>query len=79
MPDGRKLRGVSGRQAIRAFGKDGWEVKGIRGDHARLEKEGYPVFLIIPLHADIGVGLLVSQVKRAGLSVRKFQRLLRDP
>ncbi len=51
--------------------------KGWRGSHVKLMKPGNPVILSIPLHKGKPVkkGLLVAQVKKAGMTVEEFLKL----
>ena len=75
MPNGRKLRGVSGREAVRVFEKIGYRPRKGRGNHLNLVRPHSPR-LTIPLHDELSVGLLLSQIKRAGLTVEEFLSLL---
>ena len=45
-----KLPRISGREAVRAFEKAGWEVARQRGSHVVLTKPGSIYTLSIPLH-----------------------------
>ncbi len=68
---------VSGKDAVRAFQQDGWQVRGQVGSHVVLTKPGATVNLSIPQHRELGPGLLRSLIRNAGLSVDDFMRLLR--
>ena len=74
---GRKVRGISGRQAITAFLKFGYTERRSRGGHVNLVKTGSPR-LTIPLHDELSVGLLVHEIKKAGLTVEEFLDLLKE-
>ncbi len=74
---GRKLRGISGRQAVKAFEKFGYSVRKGRGDHVNLVEAGSPR-LTIPLHDELSVGLLMHEIKKAGLTIKEFLELLRE-
>jgi len=52
----------------------GWTSEGQRGSHVKLTKAGNPVILSIPMHKGKPVkkGLLVAQIKKAGLTVEEF-------
>jgi predicted RNA binding protein YcfA (HicA-like mRNA interferase family) len=65
-----------GRAAIAAFRRAGWRVVRRRGSHAILEKAGKPN-LVIPMHRAVAPFLLLSQVRRAGLTEKEFLALLR--
>ena len=51
--------------------------EGRRGSHVKLTKEGNPIILSIPMHKGKPVkkGLLVNQIKKAGLTAEEFLRL----
>lgn len=73
-----KVPRVTGEEAIKAFCKDGYSIVRITGSHHYLRHPGKPVALSIPVHKGhtLGVGLLASKIKDAGLTVEEFQRLL---
>jgi len=50
------------------------ERKGRRSSHVKLTKKGYPIILLIPVHKGKTVkkGLLVTQIKKAGLTAEEF-------
>ncbi len=74
---GKKLRGISGRQAVKAFERFGYSTKKGKGDHINLVKAG-STRLTIPLHDELSIGLLMNEIKKAGLSVEEFIKLLKD-
>jgi predicted RNA binding protein YcfA (HicA-like mRNA interferase family) len=76
MSGGRKLRGIDGRQAVKAFEKIGYNVRKGKGDHVNLIKTGSPR-LTIPLHDELSAGLLMHEIKKAGLTTEEFLELLR--
>jgi predicted RNA binding protein YcfA (HicA-like mRNA interferase family) len=67
-----KMPRISGQQAVRAFGKAGWKAVRQKGSHVALIKEGSIFTLSIPLHKELGPGLLRDQIRKAGLSVEEF-------
>jgi len=71
-----KLPRVSGRKAVPAFQRAGWEVARQRGSHVVLTKAGSVYTLSVPLHRVLGPGLLRDLVRKAGLTVEKFTELL---
>lgn len=74
-----KIPQVSGRQAIKAFQKLGYEVARQKGSHIRLyyfSSEKDP--LTIPLHKRLGKGLVRKLLRDAGISVEEFIKLLKD-
>jgi len=71
-----KLAGISGRRAIAAFCRAGWEKARQKGSHVILKKRGKPN-LVIPMHRTVAPLLLLSQIRRAGLTEDEFLDLLR--
>lgn len=51
-----KLANVSGKEAVKAFQKGGWEVIGQVGSHVVMSKPGIRVNLSIPQHKELSVG-----------------------
>ena len=70
-----KLTNISGKEAVKAFLKFGYKHVHTSGDHAILQKLGYPS-LSIPLHKEVARFLLKAQVKRAKLTEAEFIKLL---
>jgi predicted RNA binding protein YcfA (HicA-like mRNA interferase family) len=71
-----KLPRISGREAVRAFEKGGWEESRQRGSHVVLTKPGSIYTLSIPLHRELATGLLRDQIRKAELTVAEFIELL---
>jgi predicted RNA binding protein YcfA (HicA-like mRNA interferase family) len=67
---------ISGDQAVRAFEKDGWRVDRQSGSHIVMLKPGSILSLSIPRHRELGPGLLSDQIKKAGLTLDEFLKLL---
>ena len=67
---------VSGKQAVKAFRKDGWIVDRQKGSHAILLKPGHPASLSVPQHKELAPGTLRSLIRAAGMSVDQFNDLL---
>jgi predicted RNA binding protein YcfA (HicA-like mRNA interferase family) len=72
----RALPVLSGRKAVRAFEKHGWQVARQRGSHIIMVKEGENVTLSIPDHKEVAKGTLRSLIRAAGLTVDEFVRLV---
>ena len=72
---GRKLRGISGQEAVKAFEKFGYRQRKRKGSHVNLVKSGSSR-LTIPLHTELSVGLIANEIKKAGLTVEEFLELL---
>ena len=71
-----ELPRISGREAVRAFQRAGWEVARQRGSHVVLTKSGSIYTLSVPLHRQLGPGLLRSLLRKAELTVEEFKELL---
>jgi predicted RNA binding protein YcfA (HicA-like mRNA interferase family) len=71
-----RLGNISGREAVRAFERAGWQVIGQVGSHIVLIKPGLRVNLSIPQHKELSVGTLRALIRNAGLTVEEFLDLL---
>lgn len=71
-----KLANISGKEAVKAFTKAGYIHVHTSGDHAVLQKTGFPT-LSIPLHREVARFLLKTQIKRAKLTEEEFIKLLK--
>jgi predicted RNA binding protein YcfA (HicA-like mRNA interferase family) len=70
---------ISGKEAVKAFQKTGWEFKRVGSNrHIILKKEGTPVTLSIPDHKVLDRGLLRALIRDAFLTVEDFCKLLED-
>jgi predicted RNA binding protein YcfA (HicA-like mRNA interferase family) len=73
------LPSISGKEAVRAFERAGWEVKRVGSSrHVIMKKEGTSTTLSIPEHKILDRGLLRSLIRDAFLSVEEFSKLLED-
>lgn len=68
---------ISGRQAVTAFQKAGFEVRRRGGSHMVMTKPGFPATLSVPDHRELKPGTLRALVRKAGLTIDQFQQLLR--
>jgi predicted RNA binding protein YcfA (HicA-like mRNA interferase family) len=68
---------ISGREAVGAFGKLGYQFDRQRGSHIILRKPEPPHRrLVIPNHREIAKGTLRALIRQAGLTVDDFRGLL---
>jgi len=69
-----ELRRVSGRDAIRALEKLGFEQVRQRGSHVMLKKQTPTgdVGCVVPLHRDLAIGTLRGILKQAGVTPEEF-------
>ncbi len=71
------IHNLKPEEVIRAFERAGWKVRGQKGSHVKLTKEGNPNILSIPFHKGNTVkqGLLRDQIAKAGMTVEEFLKL----
>ena len=67
---------ISGRQAVSAFERAGFEVRRQRGSHIVMTRPGHPETLSIPDHRELKPGVLRALIRKAGLTVERFEDLL---
>jgi len=70
------LPAVSGRQAVAAFERAGFEVRRQRGSHIILTKAGVAATLSVPDHRRLRTGTLRALIRKAGLTPDGFVALL---
>ena len=70
-----KLRVCSGQEAIKAFQKPDGISTG-KSSHVSLVKKGSYVILTVPLHKELGPGLLRRLIRDAHMTVEEFVDLL---
>lgn len=71
-----KLPVISGKEAIKAFEKIGYQVARQKGSHIRLRhSDKKPI--TIPDHKELGKGLLRKLVRDAELSRKEFVELVK--
>ncbi|MFQ5673779.1 MAG: type II toxin-antitoxin system HicA family toxin [Nitrospinales bacterium] len=71
-----RLTNISGKKAVKAFQKAGWESVGQVGSHLVMVKAGIRVNLSIPQHKELSVGTLGVLIRNAGMTVEEFLQLL---
>jgi predicted RNA binding protein YcfA (HicA-like mRNA interferase family) len=71
-----KLGNISGKDAVKAFQKAGWQPLGQVGSHLVMVKPGVRVNLSIPQHKELSVGTLRALISNSGLTVDEFLELL---
>ena len=71
-----RLGNISGKEAVKAFQKAGWQPIGQVGSHLVMIKPGVRVNLSIPQHKELSVGTLRALIRNAGLTVDEFLKLL---
>ena len=70
------LHNLKPERVIKAFERAGWTIRNQSGSHVILKKEGNPNLISIPVHKGkpIKKGLLMAQIKAAGITIEEFLR-----
>lgn len=71
-----RLANISGKEAVKAFQKAGWQTIGQVGSHLVMVKPGVKANLSIPQHKELSVGTLRALIRHSGLTVEEFLELL---
>jgi predicted RNA binding protein YcfA (HicA-like mRNA interferase family) len=71
-----KLGNISGKDAVKAFSKAGWQSMGQVGSHLVMTKAGHRANLSIPQHKELSVGTLRALIRASGLTIDEFLELL---
>jgi predicted RNA binding protein YcfA (HicA-like mRNA interferase family) len=71
-----KLANISGKEAVKSFGRAGWSLVGQVGSHCVMTKTGERANLSIPQHKELSVGTLRALIRAAGITVEQFIELL---
>lgn len=66
-----RLSGISGKTAVKVFGKFGYVLDHQTGSHMILYHESRPT-LSIPDHRELAPGLLRGLIRKAGLTIDEF-------
>ncbi len=73
-----RLPVISGRQAMAAFQRAGFEVKRQRASHIIMVKPGFPATLSVPDHRELKAGTLRALIRKAELTIDQFEQLLQQ-
>lgn len=71
-----KFGNISGKQAVKAFQRAGWQIKAQVGSHVVLVKDGSRANLSVPQHKELSIGTLRALIRCANLSEEAFLDLL---
>ena len=72
-----KLPAISGRDAVKALRKIGYEIDHQTGSHMILRRTTHPFRrLTVPDHKELAKGTLRAIIREAGLAVEQFVGLL---
>ncbi|MBI3610938.1 MAG: type II toxin-antitoxin system HicA family toxin [Nitrospirae bacterium] len=72
---GRQLRGIRGRDAVKAFVKAGGIRRGGKGDHVNIKMPN-GLIITIPQSGEVRIGLLKDALRKAGITEERFVELL---
>jgi predicted RNA binding protein YcfA (HicA-like mRNA interferase family) len=68
------LSNISGKRAVKIFGKFGYIVDHQTGSHMILYHEARPT-LAVPNHKELAPGLLRGLIRKSGLTVDEFIKM----
>ena len=71
-----RLRGIKGKEAIKAFVKAGGIERKGKGDHVNIKMPNGQI-ITIPSSKELKIGLLKVAIKKAGLTEEEFSMLLK--
>ena len=71
-----RLANISGKEAVKAFAKAGWQVMGQVGSHVVMTKPHLRANLSIPQHKELSTGTLRALIRAAQMTVDQFLALL---
>jgi len=71
-----QLRRINCKKAIKAFVKAGGIQRKGKGDHINIKMPNGQI-ITLPCSSDLKVGLLRAAIKKAGLTVEDFQKLMK--
>jgi predicted RNA binding protein YcfA (HicA-like mRNA interferase family) len=71
-----KLGNISGKEAMKAFQRAGWQLMGQVGSHCVLTKPETRVNLSVPQHKELSTGTLRALIRASGMTVEDFLELL---
>jgi len=72
---GRELRGIKGKDAIKAFIRAGGIKRPGKGDHINIKMPN-GMIITIPGRGELKIGLLKAAINKAGLKEDEFVELL---
>lgn len=67
-----RLGNISGKDAVKAFKKAGWQKIGQVGSHLIMVKQNQRANLSIPQHKELAPGTLRALIRNAEMSVDDF-------
>ena len=71
-----RLSALSGRDAVRVFERDDWQLVRQSGSHMIMTKASVAAVLSIPNHRELKRGTLRGLVRKSGLSLQEFAALV---
>jgi len=71
-----RLRGIKGKEAIKAFVKAGGIERKGKGDHVNIKMPNGQI-ITLPSSKELKIGLLKAAIKKAGLTGEEFSMLLK--
>ncbi|MDE2904059.1 MAG: type II toxin-antitoxin system HicA family toxin [Chloroflexota bacterium] len=75
----RRLTPLHWRELVRVFEADGFQEERRRGSHIVLTKRGVGRPVVIPQYRTVGLDIIKSNMRTAGMSRQRFFELLDGP
>lgn len=72
---GRELRGIKGKDALKALIRAGGVARGGKGDHMNIKMPS-GALITLPGKGELKIGLLKAVLRRAGISPEQFMEWL---
>jgi predicted RNA binding protein YcfA (HicA-like mRNA interferase family) len=73
-----KLPRITGKQAVKALCRAGFEVRRIKGSHHILKRTNPSVTVVVPVHGNetLPTGTVLSILRHAGITAERLVELL---
>ncbi|MDE0153565.1 MAG: type II toxin-antitoxin system HicA family toxin [Gammaproteobacteria bacterium] len=73
-----RLTPLDWRKLVRLFEADGFTKRREKGSHIIMDKPGADRPVVIPKYSDVGVDIIKSNMRTAGMPQKRFFDLLKD-
>lgn len=71
-----KLTPVDWRTLVRIFELDGFKQERTKGSHISLVKDGIKRPVVVPTYSEVGVDIIMANMRTAGMSRKRYFELL---
>nr|VFK10803.1 MAG: Predicted RNA binding protein YcfA, dsRBD-like fold, HicA-like mRNA interferase family [Candidatus Kentron sp. LPFa] len=73
-----KLTPISWKKLVKVFEKDGFSVDRVEGSHVILTKPGVVRPIVVPKYAEVGLDIIQSNMRTAGMNRNRFFTLVSE-